>query len=181
MKLFKFLWTAHRWTGIILGVVFLQFAVTGFLLLLKKEYAWIQPPTQVGRAGEISDFIPLQELFQRLFARKHPDFKSLEDIDRVDFRPGHRVHKVHSKHNYSEIQICAVSGAVLSEDWRASDLIENLHDGQFYAAWLHNYFMPLVAISLAFLMMSGLYMWLWPLLQKRWRKAAAAARGAPGD
>ena len=178
MKLFKFLWTAHKWTGIILGVVFLQFAVTGFLLLSKKDYAWIQPPIQQGAEGEVGDFITLQEVFTRVFDRNHPDFKSLEDIDRVDFRPGARVHRVHSKHNYAEIQIDAITGKVLSEDWRASDLIEDLHDGQFYAAWTHNYLMPVVAISLACLWLSGLYMWLWPVIQKRRRKTAAAERAA---
>jgi len=179
MKLFKFLWTTHKWTGIILGLVFLQFAVTGFLLLLKKEYAWIQPPTQAGVEGGTSDFITLQELFERVFARKHPDFKSLEDIDRVDFRPGKRVHKVRSKHNYSEIQVCAVSGEVLSNDYRTSDLVEQIHDGQFYARWLHDYFMPLVAVGLAFLVFSGLYMWLFPILRKKMReKEAKEAREA---
>ncbi|MHC4514678.1 MAG: PepSY domain-containing protein [Planctomycetota bacterium] len=173
MKLFKFLWTTHKWTGIILGIVFLQFAVTGFLLLLKKEYAWIQPPTQAGAEGGTGDFITLQELFARVFSCQHPDFKSLEDIDRVDFRPGKRIHKVRSKHNYAEIQVDAVTGAVLSEDWRTSDLLEQMHDGQFYARWLHNYFMPLVAVALAFLVLSGLYLWLFPLLRKKLREQEA--------
>ena len=173
MKLFKFLWTTHKWTGVILGIIFLQLAVTGFLLLTKKNYDWIQPPMQNGTAGEVKDFITLQEVFARVFARNHPDFKSFDDIDRVDFRPGARVHKVRSKHNYSELQIDAVTGEVLSDDWRASDLIEKLHDGRFYAAWLHDYLMPLVAIGLAFLVLSGLYMWLFPILRKHLRAKEA--------
>ena len=49
MKTFKFFWNTHKWMGILGGVVFLNLAVTGFLLLVKKDHAWLQPPTQVGR------------------------------------------------------------------------------------------------------------------------------------
>ena len=32
MRLFKFFWTTHKWTGIVLATVFLLVSVTGFLL-----------------------------------------------------------------------------------------------------------------------------------------------------
>ena len=65
MKSFKLFWTAHKWTGIVLAIVFASTAVTGFLLLVKKEFAWIQPPTNTGTgvlgAGTVLDaslFVP---------------------------------------------------------------------------------------------------------------------------
>ena len=174
MKLFKLLWTTHKWTGIVLGIVFLHTAVTGFLLLMKKDYAAIQPPTCQGAPGELAEFRSLQDVFAVVFAEDHPDFQNLDDIDRIDFRPGKRVHKVRSRHNHSEIQVDAVTGAILSRDWRPSDLLEDLHDGSFYARWAHAYFMPLVAIALAFMVGSGIYIWAWPVLQRRKRRRAAA-------
>jgi uncharacterized iron-regulated membrane protein len=88
--MFKFFWTTHKWVGIILAIVFLMIAGTGFLLLIKKDYDWIQPPTQRGEEGTLADFITLQEMFASVFAEEHSDFRSMDDIDRVDFRPGKR-------------------------------------------------------------------------------------------
>ena len=112
MKTFKFFWTTHKWTGIVLAAVFSVTAVTGFLLLVKKKYEWIQPPTISGEAGGVEDFITTQELFEIVLAQGHPEFQSMDDIDRVDFRPGKRVFKVRSN-SFHEIQIDAVTGAVL--------------------------------------------------------------------
>ena len=59
----------------------------------------------------------------------HPDFADIDAIDRVDFRPGKRVHKVRSKTRHAEIQIDAITGKVLNIATRPSDLLEQLHDG----------------------------------------------------
>jgi len=178
MRLFKFMWDAHKWTGIIAGLILLNLAVTGFLLLVKKDYGWIQPATQRGSEGTLDRFITIEELVASVLAANHPDFQSVDDIDRVDLRLSKRVHKVRSKRNYAEIQIDAVTGKVLSVDWRPSDLIERLHDGSFFADGVHDYVMPLVAVSLAFLFVSGLYLWLSPLLRKRRNKKRALAKRA---
>ena len=167
MSLFKFLWSTHKWTGIVLAVVLLNLSVTGFFLLIKKDVAWIQPPTRHGAAGEVGDLITLQRLFEVVLAQGHPAFRSLDDIDRVDFRPGRRVHKVRSKHDFAEIQVDAVNGAVLSVATRTSDLLEQFHDGSIFGAWAHGLLMPVTAFGLAFLVLSGLYLWGWPLLRKR--------------
>ena len=167
MRLFKFLWSTHKWTGIVLSVVFLNVAITGILLLWKKDHEWIQPPTQAGTAGDLAGFISTQRLVEVVLAADHPDFGSFADIDRIDFRPGKRVHKVQSKHNFAEIQVDAVSGAVLATGTRTSDWIEQLHDGSWFGEWVHAWVMPLTAVALAFLVFSGLYIWYFPV----WRKA----------
>ena len=68
MKAYRFFWDTHRWTGIILSLVFLNTAVTGTLLLLKKRFSSIQPPTRTGSDGGIAEFITNQELFRIVFA-----------------------------------------------------------------------------------------------------------------
>ncbi len=160
MQYYKFFLKIHKWVGIIFSLVFLNIAVTGFLLLQKKNYAWLQPVTETGAEGEIQDFITTEELLDIVFRQGHEDFQSPEDIDRIDFRLSNRVHKVQSRYNHSEIQVDAVSGRVLNTNWRASDFIENLHDGSFFGKWFHDWLMPLVAAAVFFLTVSGLYIWI---------------------
>jgi len=177
MKTYKFFWTTHKWTGIILAVFFMNMSVTGFMLLIKKKVDWIQPPTQKDAAGEVDNFITTQELFEVVFRQGHPDFQSLDDIERVDFRPGKRVFKVRSEHHHSELQVGAVSGEILSDAWRPSDLLENIHDGSFFAGWVHDWLMLIVPVGMVFLVFSGLWMWIEPAVRRRRRrKQRAAAR-----
>ncbi len=171
MSSFKLFFNTHKWTGMTLSLIFATTSVTGFMLLLKKRVDWIQPATQQGAPGELSEFITVQELFEVVFAQKHPDFKTLDDIDRVDFRPDQRVHKVRSIHNFSEFQVDAVTGEILSgRNVRRSDLLEKIHDGTFLAQWFHDWIMPVVAIALMFMVCSGIWLWLEPILRRRRRK-----------
>jgi uncharacterized iron-regulated membrane protein len=174
--MFKLFWDAHKWTGIVLGLVVLNLAATGFLLLIKKDHAWIQPPTRKGAEGGVAEFIANQRLFEVVFAQGNPDFASLDDIERVDFRPGKRVFKVHSEHHYAEMQVDAVTGTVLSVAKRNSDLIESIHDGSFYGVAVHDWLMPVTACALAFLVASGLYVWLQPKLKRARRRRAVPPR-----
>jgi len=170
VKSFKILWNAHKWTGIILAVIFLMTATTGFMLLIKKRNNWIQPPTQEGRPGAVVEFISIERAMRSVFTQDHGDFRSMDDIDRIDIRPGKRVFKVRSNHNYSEIQVCAITGDVLSVGWRPSDLFESIHDGSFFGRFVHNWVMPVVTIALVFLVFSGVWLWVEPIVRRRRRK-----------
>lgn len=169
MSSFKLFWNLHKWTGIALAAVFAMISVTGFMLLIKKKSTWIQPPTMKGTAGEPGDFITPAELFDIVLGQGHADFATMDDIDRVDFRPGKRIYKVQSTENHAEIQIDAVTGDVLHVDVRRSDFIENLHDGSFFSDWVHGWIMPVVAFALLFLTLSGLWLWIEPKLRRRRR------------
>ncbi len=172
MRLFKFFWQAHKWVGIVLAAWVILLSVTGFLLLIKKKVEWIQPSTQRdSEPAAVESFIDNQRLFEIVFAENHPDFQTLGDIDRIDFRPGKAVFKVRSTHHDTEIQVGAVTGKVLSTATRRSDLIERIHDGSFFADYVHEYLSPAVAICLAFLACSGLWIWLEPVLRRRRRRA----------
>ncbi len=166
----------HKWTGIALAAVLALTSVTGFMLLIKKKVAWIQPPTVAGAPGEPADFISVGRLFDILVAQGHPDFRTANDVDRIDMRPDKRVFRVHSQHNYSEIQVCAVTGGILNVATRRSDFLENLHDGSFFGEWIHAWFMPLVAVALMFMVLSGLWLWIEPMLRKRRRKRGLSRR-----
>lgn len=169
--MFKFFWHTHKWLGILFSIVFLNVAVTGLLLLVKKDVHWIQPPTRNGAEGDAASYISMEKLMDVVLAQKHEDFKAVEDIDRVDFRVGKRVHKVRSVRNNAEIQVCAVTGKVLSVSTRPSDWLESLHDGSFFGKWAHGYVMPVTALVTVFLVISGLYLWLVPAFKRKARRA----------
>ena len=167
MKHYKLNRTVHKWAGTIFAVALLNISITGLLLLEKKNFDWIQPPTQKGDEGGVDEFITNQQLFEVVFSQGHADFKTIDDIDRVDFRPGKRVFKVRSNHNNSEMQVDAVGGDVLGVAIRNSDKIEAWHDGSAFGGFVYKIFMPAVAITTIILTITGLYLWLAPVLKKR--------------
>ena len=172
MRYFKFFWDTHKWTGIIAAVFLLTISVTGFVLLLKKEFDILQPSTQVSTVEEfeLHDFKPIHEVLANVFAQNHPHFVTLADIERIDLRPKQRTYKVRSKHDNQEFQVDALTGEVRGESKpRWADWLETIHDGSILHDGVKVWFMPLVALSLIFLIGSGLYLWLAPLLKKRSR------------
>lgn len=180
MNPYRFFWHTHKWVGISAAAFLLLIAVTGFLLLLKKEYSWIQPPTQEAERVPMASplaFLTIEDAWKKVQAQGHPDFESHEDIDRIDVRPAKRIYKFRSKHNHTEIQVDAVTGKVLSVATRRSDFLESLHDGSWFAKPVHDYLMPLVAICLAFLVGSGLWLWVRPILSRRARRKKQLALG----
>ncbi len=176
MTTFRLLWEIHKWIGIVLGLVLIMSAVTGALLLLKKEYHWIQPSTQRGTEGPAEKLAPIHEVYKAIFALNLPEFQSEEDIDRIDFRPGKRVHKVRSVHGNLEVQVDAISTAILGDvNIRRSDWLETIHDGNFFGEFVHDYIMVIVAVATVVLALSGYMIWLWPkILKRRARKKRAA-------
>jgi len=163
----------HKWVGIVLSLLLLVVSITGILLIQKKNFTWIQPSTQKGAAGDPDAFISLAQVCAIATSQGHPDFQSLDDIDRIDVRPGKRVAKVRSEHHQAEIQIDLVTGAVLSVDVRRSDLIEQIHDGSFFGNWFKNWVMLAVGVGVIFFVVSGLYLWLEPKARRRRRAGIA--------
>jgi uncharacterized iron-regulated membrane protein len=176
MKTFKLVWNIHKYVGLVLAIIVAMISVTGFLLIIKKDVAALQPPTMRGEAGEPDEFLSIAEVLDRCYAVGHPAFAGPDDIDRIDFRLGKRVHKVRSKHDTMEIQVDAVTGAILSGPLpRRSDLIEQIHDGSFFGDAVHGWVMPATAVGLLVLTVSGIWVWVAPILKRRQRRAAARA------
>ena len=94
------------------------------------------------------------------------------DIKRIDIQPGKGMAKIISNNNY-EIQIDTQSGKILQVAYRRSDVIESLHDG----TWFHENTKYLVSLPtgviLFVLLISGLILFIQPILVKARRKARA--------
>ena len=154
----------HRWGALIVALPFLIVIVTGILLQVKKQVAWIQPPTQKGESK-----IPAIGFDGLLIAaRSQPEamISDWSDVERIDIQPSKGVAKVQSTKRW-EVQVDLASGKVLQTAYRRSDLIESLHDG----SWFHPYlklavFLP-VAIIVLGLWLTGVYLFFTPILAKR--------------
>lgn len=169
----------HRGGAILIALPLLVVVGSGILLQLKKESAWIQPPTLEGNGGEPS--IAFGEILKAAATVPEAGVREWDDVDRLDVRPSHGVVKVRAKSGW-EVQVDTATGEVLQAAVRRSDLIESIHDGSFFhekaKLWI---FLPAAAI-LAGLWFTGVYLFFLPALKRRAglaRKARLAeARGA---
>src|SRR5262245_53283076 len=92
----------HRWGALLVAAPFLVVIVTGILLQVKKDFAWVQPSTQKrpGKEPKVS-FDAILKAVQDI---PEAEVKSWSDIDRLDVRPKDGVAKVTCKNRY-EVQI----------------------------------------------------------------------------
>jgi uncharacterized iron-regulated membrane protein len=178
MTAFRTLWLFHRWLGVSAGLVLFVSAVSGLLLLVKKDYVWLQPVVVRGEPGPPEAMQPLAAVYRAVFALQLPELRSEDDIARIDFRPAQRVHKVVSKHGDLEVQVCAITLRTSGPAVRRSDWLERVHDGSWLGDWMHGWVMPIAALVLSFLAVSGYVMWLWPKWRKRRRTTATAGDAA---
>ncbi|MEL6859169.1 MAG: PepSY-associated TM helix domain-containing protein [Pseudomonadota bacterium] len=156
----------HYWLSLAVAVPTVIILVAGIFLMLKKEVAWIQPPTQ---SGSISDELP-EISFQQMVeaARKYPEAQINEwtDIDRIDLRVGKGVAKLRANSGW-EVQVDTRSGEVLNVAYRRSDLIEQIHDGSFFSDAVKLYVFLPTGILLIIMWGTGIYLFLLPRFRKK--------------
>jgi len=167
----------HRFGAILVAVPLLLVLGTGILLLLKKDVAWIQPPTQRGTTSAPSvSFERILDVARRVETAGIEDWS---DVDRLDVRPSKGIVKVRAKHSRVEVQIDTATGRVLQVAERRSDVIESLHDGSFFHDKVKLFvFLPCATVLLG-LWFTGIYLFFLP----HWVKAKKrrAARSAQPD
>lgn len=162
----------HRWGAVLVAVPFLVVIVTGLLLQLKKDVAWVQPPTRKGHGREPA--VSFDAILAAVKTVPQAEVKSWDDVDRVDVRPKDGITKVTCKNRW-EVQVDFRTGETVQAAYRRSDLIESIHDGSFFhdAAKLY-VFLPAGVVVLG-LWVTGMYLWMLPNWV-RWRRKNAVAR-----
>jgi len=166
----------HRWATVFIALPFLVVLVSGVLLQVKKEFDWIQPPTQQGVGGVPQ--LSFEEILTITRRAEHAGITHWSDIDRLDVRPDKGIVKVRGT-NHWEVQIDTQTGAVLHVAKRRSGLIESLHDG----SWFHEraklwIFLPSALLVFA-LWGTGLYLFVLPYWI-RWKKPRRPRAEADG-
>lgn len=163
----------HRWAAILIAIPLLLIICSGLLLQVKKQVPWVQPKTMRGTAD--ARFIGLEDILAVASATEACQVSSWNDVDRLDIQPQRSLVKVQCKNRW-EIQLDMANGKILSSAYRRSDLIESLHDGTFFGdASKLAIFLP-VGVILFFLWISGLYLWVLPILVKRRKARKKAAK-----
>lgn len=156
--------TIHKWGSIIIALPLLIVCVTGILLLLKKEFSFIQPPTVKGTSEQ-----PTLEFQQVLTIAKSvtvAEINNWKDIDRLDVRPNKGLIKIRSN-NDVEIQIDSGTGDILHVAVRRSDFIESIHDGTFFEKRANLWLMLPVGIISLLLLITGVILFIQPYLKKK--------------
>ncbi len=157
----------HRWGAVLIALPLLLVIGSGILLQLKKQVAWVQPPTLRG-SGERPE-ISLENILAIAESHQPCGVSKWSDIDRLDVQPSRSLVKVQCK-NHWEIQIDLKSGEILSSAYRRSDFIESVHDGSFFGSTSKlAIFLPSGVILLC-LWFTGVYLWFLPIIVRR-RKA----------
>ncbi|MBW1787986.1 MAG: PepSY domain-containing protein [Deltaproteobacteria bacterium] len=157
----------HRWAAILTALPVLIVMLSGIILQMKKEFDWVQPPTMKGAGKDLA--LSFDKILDIAGTVPEVEIKEWEDIDRLDVRPGKGVVKVRAKNRW-ELQIDTTNGKVLQVAVCRSDLIESIHDGSFFhekfKLWV---FLP-SAIVLAGIWGTGMYLFLFPYINRRNRK-----------
>jgi uncharacterized iron-regulated membrane protein len=164
----------HRWGAVLIAFPFLLVIVTGILLQLKKEWPWVQPPTQRGQGKK--PIISLEAVLEAARSRPEAGVQSWDDVDRVDIQPSRGNAKVQARSRW-EVQVDLQTGEVLQVAYRRSDVIESLHDG----SWFHDraklwVFLPVALVVLG-LWVTGIYLFFLPYTV-RWSRGGKG-KGKP--
>jgi len=154
----------HRWGAILIALPFLIVLITGIILQVKKEVAWVQPPSMKG-ISQVPE-ITFQEILNIVSEVPEAEIDDWDDVDRLDVRPDKGIVKVRAKNNW-EIQLDTQTGEVLQVAFRRSDIIESIHDG----SWFHDraklwIFLPSAMVVLL-LWVTGMYLYFLPKIQQR--------------
>ncbi len=145
--------TIHKWASIILVIPLLLSLITGILLLVKKEFSYIQRQTVKGQSDIPT--IPFAKVLNVAKSVSSANISDWKDIDRLDVRPNKGVIKIRSD-NSTEIQIDATSGDILNIAHRRSDFIESLHDTTHFQDNANLWLMLPIAIGSLLLLFTGL-------------------------
>lgn len=173
--MYHFLRALHRWAGLIGSLFLVLIAGTGFLLATKDTLGWVKPRTQHGSTFEHhNEIISVGHAVESAIALGIEEIRTIHDIERVDYRPDKNVFKVVSHRGYHEVQVDGSTGEVLSIARRWDQLTEDVHDLRFLATWLHEWWLPVVAVVLFMLGVTGTTIFFVPVVRRaRYRRMRA--------
>lgn len=164
MSFARFNRKTHKWGSVVIALPILIVIISGILLLVRKEFSALQPPSQKGSAN--SPQISFEVILQKSTSVAKAEIASWQDIERLDVRPDKGIVKVRSKNGW-EIQLDTANGEILQVMYRRSDWIESLHDGTFFHKSANLWLMLPSAIILLTLWLTGLYLFFYPYFRKK--------------
>lgn len=173
--MYHLLRTLHRWAGLIGSLFLITISATGFLLATKDTLGWVKPPTHDGSALEHhNEIVSVGHAVESAIALGIEEIRTIHDIERVDYRPDKNVFKIVSHRGYHEVQVDGSTGKVLNVAKRWDQLTEDIHDLRYFALFLRDWWLPIVAILLFTLGLSGVIIFFVPVVRRaRYRRHRA--------
>ena len=167
--MFRRLRAVHKWVGVFAALFLALISATGFLLAIKGKTEMIRPSTQKGaELARFSDAVSLDTAAKAAIGVGLAELKTLDDIDRIEYHVGKNVYKILSARAYHEVQVDGATGKVLSVGKRNDQMFEDIHDLTFFSEILYDWWLPVVAVGLFTLAVSGLWMFFVPVV-RRWK------------
>ena len=156
----------HYWGSFSIALPLVIMIGAGLLLMVKKEFDWIQPPSQKGIERELVPMASMQDLFDAALTVEVAGFTRWDELQRADLKPGKGIIKFVSKTNW-EVQVDTHTAEILSVAQRRSDVIESIHDGSFFADWVKLWVFLPAGIGLFVLWITGIYLFTVAEFKKR--------------
>ncbi|MDG0970132.1 MAG: PepSY-associated TM helix domain-containing protein [Porticoccaceae bacterium] len=156
----------HYWGSFSIALPLIIMIGAGILLMVKKEFDWIQPPSQKGSERQLVPMASMQDLFDAASTVEVAEFTRWDQLQRADLKPGKGIIKFVSKTDW-EVQIDTHTTEVLSVAQRRSDVIESIHDGSFFADWVKLWVFLPAGVGLFVLWVSGIYLFTFTEYKKR--------------
>jgi uncharacterized iron-regulated membrane protein len=172
LKFAKFSRKIHKWSGILLVLFAVTISISGGFIAFKSHLEYLQPSNKSGVAGEINAVISASKVVNIILALRLPEARQMTDINRIELRPNKRMYKVRleAKDNWSsprEIQIDAITGAVLNIGLRGDQLWSDIHSFAVFGEFTKLFVMSMTGLSLLWLSLTGFYLFFYPI----WFKA----------
>lgn len=159
--------STHKWVSVVVAIPLLIILVTGILLLVKKEFSYLQPPSAKGIQQVPS--ISFDQILRQTKTIKEAQVTSWEDIDRLDVRPAKGIVKIRTISQW-EVQLDSSTAEILHVAYRRSDVIEQIHDGTYWQKNANLWFTLPVAIALLLISITGLILFFYPYFKRSGRK-----------
>jgi uncharacterized iron-regulated membrane protein len=154
----------HKWLSLVITLPLLVSLISGILLLTKKEFAFIQPPTSLGQANLPS--ISFAQILKQAKTVDQAEISSWDSIDRLDVRPDKGIVKVRAKSRW-EIQIDTKTGEIKQVAYRRSGIIEQIHDGTLLHRKANLWLTLPISIALLIILLTGTILFFWPYYKRR--------------
>lgn len=159
--------STHKWASIIVAIPLLVILVTGILLLVKKEFSYLQPESAKGVTTVPS--ISFDVILKQAKTVEQAQVVSWDSIERLDVRPSKGIIKIRT-HSQWEIQLDAKTAEILHVAYRRSDTIEQIHDGTYWQKNANLWLTLPVGIVLLLISLTGLYLFFQPYYKKYTKK-----------
>jgi uncharacterized iron-regulated membrane protein len=162
----------HKWVGALLALLMVTLSITGIFVAFKNELEYLQPAQRTGAPGNIADAISPARVAEIVLALKLPEAPTLRQINRIELRPARRMYKVRLVPSSAwasprEIQVDAMTGAILNDGVRGDQLWLDLHSLAVFGEPTKLVSMTVSGLALLWLGLSGWYLFFYPL----WFKA----------